>query len=455
MRRAVAHLFAVASARAAGGSSAWTRCAGENGTCHCPGGAVRLGWARRDLWGPPVATRLASDGVNHGATTCAEARVPAPGVTSRARGRRSCQCTNAEPLRAVTAAWTARKNTVCTPPDATVCDADVRQKAAQHLLDLKGAVRATAAAACGCDVVVFTTAFYEAGFFPVPLAHKIPPIYDGGFAAKAPCLVAVVNEATAAAFRREGHSPWRVVAVQGTAGRRAAKIPKLLPHIFFPEAGQTLFVDHKLTLHAHPLELIARLLPDERAAVGAFAHPCAVDMPRPGLCAGFGAGAAPPGADARTSWLYDEGHAVLVGNRTATRLHSSASLRAFDATAWWSPASSTRPSSRRRARRLPPPSAVRGPANSSGTTRPTAINSPLPPSAAPMWMRFARQRARRPRDASLFATGPSPWTTSLRRRARAYATGASSARGGRGYLVTSNLTASAASVVTVVTVSVA
>ena len=317
MRLAVAHLFTVASARAAGGPSAWTRCAGENGTCHCPGGAVRLGWARRDLWGPPVATRLASDGVNHGATTCAEARVPAPGGGSLARGRRSCQCTNAEPLRAVTSAWTARKNTVCTPPAAAVCDADVRRRAGRHLLDLNGAVRATAAAACGCDVVVFTTAFYEAGFFPVPLAHKIPPIYDGGFAAKAPCLVAVVNEATAAAFRREGHSPWRVVAVQGAAGRRAAKIPKLLPHVFFPAAGQTLFVDHKLTLQAHPLELIARLLPDEHAAVGAFAHPCAVDRPRPGLCAGLGTGGAPPGADARTRWLYDEGHAVLVGNRTA------------------------------------------------------------------------------------------------------------------------------------------
>ena len=45
MRLAVAHLFTVASARAAGGPGAWTWCAGENGTCHCPGGAVRLGWA--------------------------------------------------------------------------------------------------------------------------------------------------------------------------------------------------------------------------------------------------------------------------------------------------------------------------------------------------------------------------------------------------------------------------
>ena len=148
-RLAVAHLFAVSSARAAGGPSAWTRCAGENGTCHCPGGAVRLGWARRDLWGPPVATRLASDGVNHGATTCAEARVPAPGGGSLARGRRSCQCTNAEPLRAVTSAWTARKNTVCTPPAAAACDADVRRRVGRHLRDLNGAVRATAAAACG------------------------------------------------------------------------------------------------------------------------------------------------------------------------------------------------------------------------------------------------------------------------------------------------------------------
>ena len=171
------------------------------------GGAVRLGWARRDLWGPPVATRLASDGVNHGATICAEARVPAPRGGSLARGRRSCQCINAEPLRAVTAAWTARKHTVCTPPAVAVCDDDVRRRAGRHLRDLNSAVRATAAAACGCDVVVFTTAFYEADFFPVPLAHKIPPTYDGGFAAKAPCLVAVVNEATAACLLYTSPSP--------------------------------------------------------------------------------------------------------------------------------------------------------------------------------------------------------------------------------------------------------
>ena len=49
-------------------------------------------------------------------------------ICDRIHPRRSCQCTNAEPLRAVTAAWTVRKNTVCTPPDATVCDADVAPK---------------------------------------------------------------------------------------------------------------------------------------------------------------------------------------------------------------------------------------------------------------------------------------------------------------------------------------
>lgn len=150
----------------------------------------------------------------------------------------------------------------------------------------------------------------------MPLEHKTPPTYDGGFGATRPCLVAVTNEATAAAFRRGPLGPWRVVAVSGAAGRRASKLPKVLPHVFFPDASRALFVDHKLTLRAHPLELLEALLPDAGAGLGVFAHPCAVDAPRPGLCPGLGAGDAPAGSDAKTRWLYDEVAAVRAGNRT-------------------------------------------------------------------------------------------------------------------------------------------
>jgi len=303
-------LLAFLCRAAAGDDRAWARCASENGTCHCPGGVVRFGSSRGGgRWGAAVATRLAGDGVNAGAATCRRGALPADGAKPGAR--RSCECAGAGPTRAPRPRW-LRAAPRCDVPAPRV-DAALRALAERHVGPLDAAVAATAAAACGCAVVVYTTLFFGEGYAPVPLRFKTPPTYDVGDDDPPWCLVAVANAASAKALRGDDAGGWRVAAVAAAAaGRKASKVAKVLAHLFFPGADRTLFVDHKLTLAAHPLELLARLLPRGAApiALGAFEHPCAVERPREAACPGAGGA-----GDPRAAWLFAEAAAVLAQNR--------------------------------------------------------------------------------------------------------------------------------------------
>ena len=265
---------------------------------------MRFGSARSDTWGAAIAVESAGDGVNIGAATCAARSLPAP--IAPGRGRRSCQCSGAEPVRSARRPPRPRGDACAPPrvPRSPVCAGSGVHEAASRVLgvDVAAAAAAAADAACGCDSVVYTAAAFDAGYEPVALRFKTPPTYATGTNGSW-CLVAIGNSATAAAFAR-APGGWRVAAAGDRSGRKAAKVAKILAHYFFPDAARTLFVDHKLTLAAHPLELLDRLL--RAADVGGFAHPCAAG-PRPRGC--------PPGSG---DWLEAEVAAVLASNRTGT-----------------------------------------------------------------------------------------------------------------------------------------
>jgi hypothetical protein len=140
-----------------------------------------------------------------------------------------------------------------------------------------------AAATAGCDVVAYTTLVYPAGVrFPHPSTRLGPGAANGTAGV---CYVLVAGAASAASLREHCDvAPWRVVALDadaaGRGDRRASRRVKLLPLEFFANARYLLFVDWKLVLKQHPLDLV-------RSALGggfgfaAFRHPCTAAYTRP------------------------------------------------------------------------------------------------------------------------------------------------------------------------------
>ena len=122
-----------------------------------------------------------------------------------------------------------------------------------------------AAATVGCDVVAYTTLVYPAGVrFPHPSTRLGPGAANGTAGV---CYVLVAGAASAASLREHCDvAPWRVVALDadaaGRGDRRASRRVKLLPLEFFANARYLLFVDWKLVLKQHPLDLV-------RSALGA------------------------------------------------------------------------------------------------------------------------------------------------------------------------------------------
>ena len=117
-----------------------------------------------------------------------------------------------------------------------------------------------AAATAGCQVVVYTTLFYGAGVrFPHPRGRLGPEAYNG---TAGECYLIVAGAASAASLREHCDvSPWRIVEMGGKGvGRRASRTLKLLPGDYFTGVRYLVFLDWKLSLRQHPLDLVDRTL---------------------------------------------------------------------------------------------------------------------------------------------------------------------------------------------------
>lgn len=143
-----------------------------------------------------------------------------------------------------------------------------------------------AAAARGCDVVVYSTLVYGAGVrLPDPRTRLGPAVNgsDGGV-----CFVLVAGAASAAQLRAHCDvAPWTVVAMDAAAtaaaargDRRASRLLKLNPLPFFPGARFLVFVDWKLRLLRPPRALVAAALGGGHG-FAAFRHPCTCAYTRP------------------------------------------------------------------------------------------------------------------------------------------------------------------------------
>ena len=126
----------------------------------------------------------------------------------------------------------------------------------------------------GCETVVFTTAYFQGSALLENPSLRLPA---GGFGGST-CAILVVNVDSAIAVARHCDvAPWRVV-VHGTRGasRRASRLVKVAPHLFFPASRFLIFVDWKLRLMRSPTWILDRTV---RRAPGfgfaALRHPCA------------------------------------------------------------------------------------------------------------------------------------------------------------------------------------
>ena len=128
-------------------------------------------------------------------------------------------------------------------------------------------------AASGCSTVVYTSQACMPG--------GNPPLLEGRESLRGQaCYVAFLDEVCIALAQRANVSQgaWRVVTLrrtQATAGmypRKLSKVPKHLPHLFFPSAPHTIFLDSKLELKADPNELLAMAL-GGGAHFAYFGHP--------------------------------------------------------------------------------------------------------------------------------------------------------------------------------------
>lgn len=137
-----------------------------------------------------------------------------------------------------------------------------------------------AAATADCEVVVYTTLAYPAGVrLPDPSTRLGKGAANGTAGV---CYLIVAGSASAAYLGKYCKlTPWRIVALDDVAvekggGRRSSRLLKLLPLQFFSGARYIVFVDWKLALQRHPLDLIRRTLGSSSDGFGfaAFKHPC-------------------------------------------------------------------------------------------------------------------------------------------------------------------------------------
>ncbi len=80
------------------------------------------------------------------------------------------------------------------------------------------------------------------------------------------CYVVITSEASSTELENKGSlGPWNIVVVNDPLPyanpRRSSKIPKILPHLLFPEATFTVYIDFKFTtLLMDPRDLVIETL---------------------------------------------------------------------------------------------------------------------------------------------------------------------------------------------------
>ncbi|KAJ1447326.1 hypothetical protein M885DRAFT_543175 [Pelagophyceae sp. CCMP2097] len=122
-----------------------------------------------------------------------------------------------------------------------------------------------------------------------------------------------ISAAQAASLRRHCDiSPWVLVEMSiGDVvkdGRRASRVIKLLPHLFFPRACYSVFVDWKLALRQDAASLVRRTLgAHDGAGFAVFRHPCTTAYTRNPICR--------VGDRAEAWWRY-EARVVVVKKQT-------------------------------------------------------------------------------------------------------------------------------------------
>ena len=130
----------------------------------------------------------------------------------------------------------------------------------------------TAAAAEGCETVLFTTLYYPDGALLENPAARL------AFETNGTCAVLVAGGRAAAALARHCDlGAWTLVVHEqhGDGGRRrASRLVKLAPRLFFPRARFTVFVDWKLQLRRPPRWLLEQTVLRFGAGFAAFRHPC-------------------------------------------------------------------------------------------------------------------------------------------------------------------------------------
>jgi len=181
-------------------------------------------------------------------------------------------------------------------------------------------VTEAARASSGCRLIVYTSV-------ACTLGSSAPPQLAGrqsrtGHA----CYLAFLDEACIglAQCAKVSQGVWRVIthrrtlATAGMPPRRLSKVPKHLPHLYFPGA-QTFFLDSKLKLTANPNRLLAM-------ALGQGAHYAFFGHPR--VCA---RGCANANASNGTffDWMTQEFHTVLDRNGTSEAQHLQEQLRRY------------------------------------------------------------------------------------------------------------------------------
>ena len=177
--------------------------------------------------------------------------------------------------------------------------------------------------------VLYTSAYFPRGHLLENPATRLGFTADNGTY----CPILIAGPDTHDALRRHCNvGAWRVVphrladsARRAGAGRRASRLVKILPHLFFPEARFTIFADWKLRLTRSPADLVAETVGRPPGfAFALFRHPCTTAYR-----------AATPPCDARHAgehWWEAEIRQIAATRRTAEseRLEAQASrLRAM------------------------------------------------------------------------------------------------------------------------------
>ena len=133
----------------------------------------------------------------------------------------------------------------------------------------------TRAASTHCHVVVLTAIFGALDWLHQP---RYPPK-----ASEESCFFAFVDRESAAKARRTTKASlsemprvgaWRLVVLDGELpfgnARRDSRVPKMLPHRFFPSSSFCIWVDGKLQLNLQPTEAVTRYLIEPQADIAAM-----------------------------------------------------------------------------------------------------------------------------------------------------------------------------------------